>query len=447
MYSLKNYLKIVFGTSVLSVIFVYIFSIVALSNIKEDLERQYEVLIKYNIHSIEVLCELNNCNYISVDKQVIIGDSNAVNEAGIGFDGVKIVGVDSLSILLDNYNITIGMTSSVVSSNIMVICFFAWLFTMVTITFIYIHINVRLNNTLTNNTRAMELELESKLQRVIAEHAHHEMLQPVAITKSLIGAVLDELNIFLYSEKSRCNRCSLNGVELEIIGDPETLKLYQDKINLHIERLEAVLFQMSETKQLKYGSEIIAIRKLILNIMAGVNSYNFNKSSNKIECELVDEDNYLDTYSVSSTLTSGKFLNILNNHITNSKEANATKIKVEVRKLNSGYLSILLEDNGNGIRDVHGDIINVSEIFEAGYTTKDKTGKNVIVKKRYCNKIKSYIHKKLGIKDSNIISPRGVGLFINRSLMRESGGDIELVSTSPHGTTFKLKIPVMKIDT
>jgi len=110
----------------------------------------------------------------------------------------------------------------------------------------------------------------------------------------------------------------------------------------------------------------------------------------------------------STGLSNGSFINIIVNHIKNSLEANATEIVFTVSNIHKCKMTILITDNGNGI-----PADKVSSVFAYKESTKG-TG-------------------------------RGVGMYINRSLLLDCGGNERLVSTSKRGTTFELIIPVNRI--
>lgn len=98
---------------------------------------------------------------------------------------------------------------------------------------------------------------------------------------------------------------------------------------------------------------------------------------------------------------------ILLNLLGNSAAANATQIKIDVHN-QSNFLSIDVTDNGKGIPESE-----VPFIFERYYRGDSKR------------------KKKQGL---------GLGLTISRLLAKAHGGNVELVQTSPEGTTFRLTL-------
>jgi len=92
------------------------------------------------------------------------------------------------------------------------------------------------------------------------------------------------------------------------------------------------------------------------------------------------------------------------NMIRNSIQAEATSIDIEISE-NENIVSILFKDNGNGI-----DEENKSKIFRPNFTTKDKG--------------------------------MGLGLKLTKRFLQRLNGDIQLIESSPVGTTFAIIIPL-----
>lgn len=92
------------------------------------------------------------------------------------------------------------------------------------------------------------------------------------------------------------------------------------------------------------------------------------------------------------------------NLIRNSIQAKATSIDIEISE-NENVVSILFKDNGNGIKEE-----NKSKIFKPNFTTKDKG--------------------------------MGLGLKLAKRFLQRLNGDIQLIESSPAGTTFAIIIPL-----
>lgn len=309
----------------------------------------------------------------------------------------------------------------------------------------YLFINTVL---IENRNRVMEkssykITLENKLQRDITESAHHEMGMPVALIKSLINDLYSTLYPCEYSKSGICNiyttetdvnisKCKLCPVGNFKRNYDELAKNYFTKLKFAIERLETPLNQMAESKHLKYSNGNTSIYVIIDNIITTNNSYKVNK----IRATFLNKD-ILKTHAVGYSMTNGDLLNIIHAHVTNSLEAKATSI-VFSASLHSDKkkIDIYMADNGIGIQDKFGNIVETNDIFNYGYSTKTMSGDLIVHRSLF---IKVLI--KLGIVVESIVA-RGAGLSVTRELATRSGGDVKLVSTSKEGTIFKITIPV-----
>ena len=290
--------------------------------------------------------------------------------------------------------------------------------------------------------RSNMLESETKLQRTLVEFANHEIVLPLAIIKTKTDDIyrciypcnISKNGICTFNKNSfeQCKTCPM--LQMNRKGDNEAYEHYV-KIHLAIERIEAVLGQMSDNKAIKRGNGNISIAKLIRTAVNGVNI-----DVNKIGYEIVKEKD-LEDLAVRAPANNGLILNMLSNHITNSKEALASMVKFTyVINKHSRKLNLYITDNGRGIRDINDKIIDPKKIFEKGFTTKDANGKNVFIQETFWQSIKSKLFGEYRQKTSI----RGVGLYLNKEIMNNHGGDIQLVKTSPEGTTFLLIFPIKK---
>lgn len=91
------------------------------------------------------------------------------------------------------------------------------------------------------------------------------------------------------------------------------------------------------------------------------------------------------------------------NMIRNAIQANADKVRIEIIKTEISY-EINVSDNGHGIKEE-----NMGKIFQANFTTKEKG--------------------------------MGIGLKLTKRFLEGINSSIDLVSTTPEGTIFKIIIP------
>jgi len=99
---------------------------------------------------------------------------------------------------------------------------------------------------------------------------------------------------------------------------------------------------------------------------------------------------------------------LLINLIRNSIQAHASKLNIS-SKINNNSIELYLTDNGTGIPEGFRD-----KIFESNFTTKEKG--------------------------------MGLGLKLAKRFIESINGQINLVSSSDPGTTFKISIPLIKHD-
>lgn len=95
---------------------------------------------------------------------------------------------------------------------------------------------------------------------------------------------------------------------------------------------------------------------------------------------------------------------IVDNLIDNAIKARATRVDIEISKLQSNALRVFIKDDGVGLSD---DIENSESIFEKGVTTT---------------------------------SGSGLGLYNVRQLLQNINGSIELVESGYSGTIFEIKV-------
>lgn len=144
----------------------------------------------------------------------------------------------------------------------------------------------------------------------------------------------------------------------------------------------------------------------------------------------LDEDLKKISLKTHKNFNTSDFINTIFALAKNSLEAGADRFDVYITQgLNSKI--ILFMDNGTGIRNKMNKPIHEEDypkIFELHYSTKDKQGNNKHLS--YYKNITSFFkeHK----------STRGVGLWLNKTLLKYGDINLELENTSKKGTSFKL---------
>lgn len=238
-----------------------------------------------------------------------------------------------------------------------------------------------------------ESDRESDLKALIAATAHHEMLAPIAVIKTGLEGACGE------------GGCSLT---------PSAYKL----VNASICRLEAVLQQMSRDRKIHSGRNVTLytiIEDTLSSLDVLYTGVNFKHHVTNTAL-LKNARCY--------KLCSGTISNILNNLFKNSLEAGATELTVAANASN-GIIDLYVMDNGSGIP---GGAERVNAVFDLGYSNKDS--ENLVT-----------ANKKLNVdKDT-----RGNGLYLARTILNSSGGELIVAATGPTGTMFKMSIPYKPI--
>ena len=247
--------------------------------------------------------------------------------------------------------------------------------------------------------------MEMQLQAELVESARHEMGAPVTVIK---------LMAHLIKENKKCLAC----INKEYDKQDVTILDYVDRLSFATDQLDAILQQMSSSKRIKYSNGDTSIMKIMETVIA-------NKNTSKLTASYSDELNVLNKFAVGGKLNNGDVLNILHNLITNSIEAGSTKIHFTAESIDSKSIFIIIADNGGGIRNSKGDILNkseVSKIFKPGFSTKDTD----------INTCKSL---------------RGVGLYFVKYTLEQADSNISLLETSISGTVFKIILPIKPLQT
>ena len=213
-------------------------------------------------------------------------------------------------------------------------------------------------------------------------------------------------------------------------------------INIAIEDVKAVLARLNSLKEVNnYANKGVKL-PIYKNIDLGfyafqvINRTNFNYK--------LDES--LWEYRLES-LSDPELRSILNHCSKNSLEAKSTVINVKVAKHEDGILTITFSDNGYGVRDSSTGLIlkksNYDMIFQPKASSKDKDGDTIITDNKFIgllNKIKKTLSP-----SKDITFSRGIGLYVSRQIIEDSGGKFILHSTTKKGSIFEIKLPVIKL--
>lgn len=244
-----------------------------------------------------------------------------------------------------------------------------------------------------------EALLANKSMILITENIHHELNTPMEVIDNKVYKLKNIMKAYIDSipeEKKRAMDFDFYNTDkdFELLGQAS-------------EQIYAVLERMKGFKNLRYSNGNKSISDIMQGAFKVISISNSNFTSNI--------DAKLEEYSINSTmLKNADLLNIVINHIKNSLEANAKKIYILFESVvfnkDNGILKFRIADNGNGVKPEH-----IKGIFDPNTSTKSIGSENGV---------------------------RGNGLYLNKFILKSSGGSVTLVETSKYGTTFEISIPV-----
>ena len=227
------------------------------------------------------------------------------------------------------------------------------------------------------NSMAERLETADEQRRRLMSDLGHELRTPLAIIRGEIEAVVDGVRD----------------------GGPDHMASLLDEVEV-MERLieDLRILSMSEAGQLELQTELSDVLSVINEVAS---SYRSVASAAGVDIEVVAPDGSppveLDPVRIRQALT-----NLVVNSLRAMPDGGTLTMRLQA---SVDRLTVDLVDTGAGI-----DPDLQQDVFER-FTKSDKSGGS------------------------------GLGLSIARSFVRAHGGDLEISSTGPDGTTFSLWIP------
>lgn len=431
----------------LFLILIQVFTIFGIydDNIKEY-QNRIDTIVKTEGFDLNLICNVVSCKHViyegskfSISDGILAETTEKINTSiyfyvfNSDFDTV-IKHSDAIFIISNDNFVRIIIYILLISS----IAIFGLFFIMSLILYVSeSKRNIMEKSILKNN-------LESRLQRDMSESLHHEMGAPLAIISTLI----EEIYRLLYpckhtsnrlcsfktknEEMSYCKSCVMfSGTDRKV---DQIATKYYEKILLAINSLNVIINTIGESKHIKYSNGTVSILSIITNVISGSNCTRVYK----LDADIKNKD-LLEKYACGIGLQNGELLLVLTAMINNSIEAKATKLFIEANLTKSeDNIEILIRDNGRGVRDRDDNLVNDINIFNYGYSTKSKNGIPLAPKK----KLEKVMDRFFNLNNVDVVNERGVGLSVNKRILNKSSGDIDLVSTSVQGTTFKITIPI-----
>lgn len=248
------------------------------------------------------------------------------------------------------------------------------------------------NTELLKKTQDIEKKTkELKKRAVESELTATKVKQEIKSTKK-------ELNVTKKQVKILESRANLTANEA--ISAMHIMKTYADAIDSNIDE---ILQETESADIIEILPRLYEIKQTCTKIMNTYNlvintKYNADTENRKMDiCEFIR--NYINKHwemkfrVIVKQLEENNFIAefnplefsvIIDNLISNSKKANASKIIIEARKYQEKFVDIIFSDDGKGI-DI--GINNVERFFEAGYTRVGGSGIGLSTVKSYLKKI------------------------------------------------------------
>lgn len=413
----------------------------------ETLLAKMETITNVEGVDISLLCNIAGCEYVmahgtkyynelgilvpcrdNLDLETVILDFNK--------SGYSVVEFRQISFLINNQSFFSIVNNLIVTSMVLFVIVFSILYLLKAARDAEI---AKYKNTTDKQ------KLENMLQRDLTESLHHELSVPIEVIKSLVIDLFRKLYPCNSTERTMCKGMYADKNNLEncegcnfIKGQREIDYISMDhyrKIMLSIETLTAIKDLVSDSKHIKYSNGTVAIKDIIENTVSKQNAFSVSKAKLHFDGDM----RAIENHACGRGLPNGEMMIILGTLVTNALEAKSKNITFRVRLLPDSKLSLLVIDDGIGIRDKNNKVIKDYKIFDYGYSTKDGYVNPPLLDLMPDGVLKML--SSLGICE-DVKSQRGSGLAIATNMTRLAGGNISLVETSHGGTKFELIVPV-----
>lgn len=258
-----------------------------------------------------------------------------------------------------------------------------------------------------------EALLANKSMIMITENIHHELNTPLEIIDNKIEKIHKVIDDYLIGEYnffqkygSSIDTDTMTREDWEKIEkreiDAKLIKLTPDFefIRTSSEQIYNILEKMKGFKHMRYSNgnkTIYDVFEGAFKIISISNSNYEHKTEERLKAFSIESANF----------RNADLLGMAINNIKNSIEANASKVLIVFGGFKNGLLKVRIIDNGGGIPEAA-----KKHIFDPNFSTK-----------------------------SNDNSIRGNGMYLNKQIIKQGGGDTTVIETSKVGTTIELIIP------
>lgn len=390
---IKNYKKIVFFMVGVSIIYFLMFQFFMYSYIKEEL---VHINTKhYSGDDITVLCPKESCSTvveITGNNTIIYGyEGNSIVRTGSGVFSDDYIYLNGGIFLDKNFDFFYRTDTKLVNIKPMSLEEGLWSYYIVFLSvFTILFINIlatSLKEEREDSLRLLmsnEAMLANKAMILITENIHHELNTPMEVIENKIDKIKEMVTPLL---------------DADVLNKEEILEDFS-LIEESSESVHNILYRMKGFKHIRYSNG----NKTLYDILHG--AFRVISVSESNFSYFIDKD--FKRYRLGNVLLkNADLLNITINHIKNSLTACSTEIHIKNNGFDGEHVFMRIIDNGNGIPKTL-----QKSIFEANFSTKDVPGQ---------------------------IS--GNGLYLNKSILSSSDGDVRLIESSIYGTTFEIMLP------
>jgi signal transduction histidine kinase len=406
----KVYNRVLSVIILLFILYANVFFISSLYDIDKEIDEYNYYLEKYDKDIREIdICKIFTCTAINKNNTVYYYDKNLHTYTSIS-NNSNIHIYDVYYIDINEFSLNIKTNSGFIYVSLVKDLDKTLTILLLSLPLITLIFGFTITTTIIGEqkeniikTAGNEAMLANKSMIDITENIHHELNTPLEVIDNKIEKIHNQLSAFLLEEYKVTQDIKTIPPD-RVKRNRRLAKLNEDFdfIKTSSEQIYAVLEKMKGFKHLRYSNGNKSFGDIVKGSFKIINISNSN-----FEYKI---DDYLYSYRVGKDIKNAEVLSIMLNHIKNSLEATASKIHILFSNFEEDHIYLRIVDNGTGMP---GKIKN--NLFKANFSSKNS--------------------------DSGI---RGNGMYLNKHILKNVGGDVYLISTSNKGTTLELKIPAIK---
>ena len=417
------------------------------SKIKEiNLNVIEKTMSEYNEFDIEYICKITGCTKIQSDllstpvfpnKTYTLNGNDILHETEeihsyFNFFGLEYDRNFNSIIRYDKMKLTLSLNDSGLFQEIKKIFYYINFIFIIVFTFMYFRNSFNEKKRSLLSLHDKETSIQEKYINLLNENINHELNTPMSVIDGKLLKTRHILENYLERHDMRTKELNDENREFSHLLDEDFPLIF-----LALDNIRTVMKRTSNWKQIKYSNGNTSIYDIIVNVKQSMT--NFTKNIQ------YDIPSNLKMIVLDGSYKNGDLQLCLMNHIKNSAEAKATMMKFEyIYSLETKKMHLFVSDNGHGILDKHNRIISPSryeKIFDPYYSTKDgdQCVRNNKILTWLCD-FAEYLEGFMYFNETkkNIKQIRGIGTYLNRTTLRNTGGDLRIRETTKRGTTFEI---------